>query len=78
MKVLFLGGPKDHETMEVGELTTFIRMPVRRELTIAEAMTGNTVSFNMDVADYRFTRQATVSLKGEVEAVIYEFDGMEP
>ena len=78
MKVLFLGGPNDHETMEVMELTSFLRMPVRRELTIAEATTGITASFNMDVADYRFTRKATVNLKGEVEAVLYEFDGMEP
>ena len=77
MKVLFTGGPKDHETVEVRELIPFLLTPVPRKLSIAEVMAQDPASINMDVAVYRFTRQAIVNLKGEVEVVLYEFDGME-
>ncbi len=76
MKIVFDGGPKDGQVQEIPAGMPLYRVPVIAEdLSIRDYEIGGSPS--MRIADYRFTRRAYVNLQGEVEAVVYEFAGME-
>ena len=81
MKAYLRGGPANGRVISHPYLHIY-RHPVPKpidSLTIQDVLQGSFDPMpNFDIADYRFTGQATVNMNGEVGYMIYEFDGMEP
>lgn len=84
MKAYLRGGPASGRVISHPYLHIY-RHPVPKPIDaltiqdcLQESFDPSVAKPNFDIADYRFTGQATVNMNGEVGYMIYQFEGMEP